>query len=59
MLPLFWQKQVFPAAAGVIDILIFVINNFWTFKWKQVYPETTETQKILTTETTEIQKILN
>ena len=47
MLPLFWQKQVFPAAAGVMVILIFVISNFWTFKWKQVYPETAEIQKIL------------
>ena len=53
---LFWHKQVFPAAAGgvvVILITLFVISSSGTFKWKQVLqysvkvPESAEIQKIL------------
>jgi len=47
MSPLFWQKQAFPIAAGVVVILIFVISNSRIFKWKHVRPESAEVQKIL------------
>jgi len=38
---------VFPAAAGVVVFLIFLVSSSRMFKWKPVHCESAEVQKIM------------